>query len=187
MKRQHTIWESLFLGILAVAVLFSWTAVTAHAQPKDEYDISVEELQRDLIVTTGDAAQDAVTDKKQEKFVTTTEMVNESESDSNGRASDLDRLITNLMIFGLATFVGFAVVSKVPPTLHMRLLTGSAAIGGITVVGAILAGVVGSASGREILAGALAFAAALFAMINVTGGFVLTGRVLRTVGKEDRA
>jgi NAD(P) transhydrogenase subunit alpha len=83
-------------------------------------------------------------------------------------------LITALTIFVLALFVGFEIITKVPPTLHTPLMSGSNAISGITIVGAILA----VRSGSGWLAGTLGFIAIIFAMINVVGGFVVTHRML---------
>lgn len=81
--------------------------------------------------------------------------------------------LTQLTIFVLATFVGFEIITKVPPTLHTPLMSGSNAISGITLVGAILAA---GMSGR--VAAFLGFVAVVFAMINVVGGFLVTHRML---------
>jgi NAD(P) transhydrogenase subunit alpha len=105
------------------------------------------------------------------------------ESSSGG----IDRLITYLTIFALAIFVGFEVITKVPPTLHTPLMSGSNAISGITIVGAILAGASGDVDSRAFLAGGLAFAAAALAMLNVAGGFLVTNRMLQMFRKKDRA
>jgi NAD(P) transhydrogenase subunit alpha len=175
------------IAAFAIVAILLCSVSAARAQPGGEYDIPIEELERDLIVTTGDAAEDKVTEKKQQEYVKTTEMVREAEEESETGASDFDRLITYLTIFVLAIFVGFEVITKVPPTLHTPLMSGSNAISGITIIGAILAGVAGNLSGREILAGALAFAAAALAMINVVGGFVVTNRMLQMFRKKDRA
>jgi NAD(P) transhydrogenase subunit alpha len=83
-------------------------------------------------------------------------------------------LTTALTIFMLALFVGFEIITKVPPTLHTPLMSGSNAISGITIVGAILA----VRSGSGWLAGTLGFIAIMFAMINVVGGFLVTHRML---------
>ena len=85
-------------------------------------------------------------------------------------------LIMLLTVFVLAIFVGFEVITKVPPTLHTPLMSGSNAISGITLVGAlILAG----RTDVPHLATVLGFVAVIFATINVVGGFVVTGRMLR--------
>ena len=82
--------------------------------------------------------------------------------------------VAALTILVLAFFVGFEVISKVPPLLHTPLMSGSNAISGITIVGAILAA--GSEDGN--LAKILGFVAIVFATVNVVGGFLVTNRML---------
>jgi NAD(P) transhydrogenase subunit alpha len=85
-----------------------------------------------------------------------------------------------LTIFVLAVFVGFEVITKVPPTLHTPLMSGSNAISGITLLGALIA-----AGAEEItLTSILGFAAVVFATINVVGGFLVTHRMLRMFHKK---
>jgi H+-translocating NAD(P) transhydrogenase subunit alpha len=80
-------------------------------------------------------------------------------------------IITGLTIFVLAVFVGVEIITKVPPTLHTPLMSGSNAISGITLVGALVAG--------EGAWGSLfAFLAIIFATTNVIGGFMVTHRML---------
>ena len=79
-----------------------------------------------------------------------------------------------LTIFVLAVFVGFGIITKVPPTLHTPLMSGSNAISGITVVGALIA----AGSGQTVLVSILGFIAVVFAMVNVVGGFMVTHRML---------
>lgn len=79
-----------------------------------------------------------------------------------------------LTIFVLAIFVGFEIITKVPPTLHTPLMSGSNAISGITIVGAIIA----AGSGHSVLATILGFLAVVLATINVVGGFLVTNRML---------
>lgn len=81
-----------------------------------------------------------------------------------------------LFIFVLASFVGFEVITKVPPTLHTPLMSGSNAISGVTIVGALLA--VSTAENYPGLAAILGFVALIFATINVVGGFMVTDRML---------
>ena len=83
--------------------------------------------------------------------------------------------ISIVTIFVLAVFVGFEVITKVPPILHTPLMSGSNAISGIAVIGALVA----LSSGNTLLTTILGTAAVVFAMINVVGGFVVTGRMLR--------
>lgn len=87
----------------------------------------------------------------------------------------IEELIGLLVVFVLAMFVGFEVITKVPPTLHTPLMSGSNAISGITILGAL---VVAGRGGTE-LAAILGFVAVVFAMINVVGGFMVTDRMLR--------
>ena len=82
--------------------------------------------------------------------------------------------VAALTILVLAFFVCLEVISKVPPLLHTPLMSGSNAISGITIVGAILAA--GSEDGD--LAKILGFVAIVFATVNVVGGFLVTNRML---------
>lgn len=83
-------------------------------------------------------------------------------------------------VFVLAIFVGFEVIQKVPPILHTPLMSGSNAVSGITIIGAIL-----SAGTRyTTLTTALAFVAVVFATINVVGGFMVTNRMLGMFKKK---
>tara|TARA_X000001036_G_scaffold227336_1_gene212552 strand:- start:810 stop:1079 length:270 start_codon:yes stop_codon:yes gene_type:complete len=82
--------------------------------------------------------------------------------------------IVVITIFVLSIFVGFEIITKVPPTLHTPLMSGSNAISGIAIIGAVLATVVGGEVGMW-----LGFAAVVFAMINVVGGFLVTDRMLK--------
>jgi NAD(P) transhydrogenase subunit alpha len=79
-----------------------------------------------------------------------------------------------LTIFAMAMFVGFEIITKVPPTLHTPLMSGSNAISGITVVGALMA----AGSGHGFFATVLGFLAVVLATINVVGGFVVSHRML---------
>ena len=83
-------------------------------------------------------------------------------------------LITLLFIFTLAVFLGFELISKVPSQLHTPLMSGSNAISGITIVGALLA----SGSGDNNLAQWLGLAALILATVNVVGGYLVTDRML---------
>ena len=85
-------------------------------------------------------------------------------------------LITNLSILVLAGFVGYAVISKVPNTLHTPLMSGTNAIHGIVVLGGILLLVEGLADGA--LNKLLLVIAVIFGTINVVGGFLVTDRML---------
>lgn len=83
-------------------------------------------------------------------------------------------------IFVLAIFVGFEVITKVPPILHTPLMSGSNAISGITIIGALVA----AGTGRSTITVWLGMAAVVFATINVVGGFLVTHRMLSKFKKR---
>ena len=82
--------------------------------------------------------------------------------------------INILTVFILAIFVGFEIITKVPPTLHTPLMSGSNAISGIAIVGAIISTKTGGG-----LNSYLGLLAVIFATINVVGGFMVTDRMLK--------
>ena len=92
----------------------------------------------------------------------------------------MEMFVTALTIFALAVFVGFEIITKVPPTLHTPLMSGSNAISGITLIGALLA----AGSQHTSLTAWLGFSAVLFATINVVGGFMVTHRMLEMFRKK---
>jgi len=94
--------------------------------------------------------------------------------EAKGKTSRAAVLVGSVTVFVLAVFVGFEIINKVPPTLHTPLMSGSNAISGITVVGAILA----SGSGRWDAAALMGCGAVTLANINVFGGFLVTHRML---------
>lgn len=84
-------------------------------------------------------------------------------------------LVILVVIFVLAMFVGFEVITKVPPTLHTPLMSGSNAISGITIIGSMLV----AGMGATRLAAVLGTAAVALAMVNVVGGYAVTDRMLQ--------
>jgi H+-translocating NAD(P) transhydrogenase subunit alpha len=97
------------------------------------------------------------------------------------------QLVAELTIFALAIFVGIEVISKVPTMLHTPLMSGTNAIHGIVLVGAML--IVGTAD--STLEQVLGFVAVVFGTINIVGGFLVTDRMLemfkqRQPQEEDR-
>lgn len=86
-----------------------------------------------------------------------------------------------LMVFVLAIFIGFEIITKVPPTLHTPLMSGSNAISGITLVGAL----VSAGTDHSTLATALGCAAVVMATLNVVGGYLVTHRMLAMFRKKD--
>ena len=90
-------------------------------------------------------------------------------------------LVSGVTVFVLAAFVGFEVITKVPPQLHTPLMSGSNAISGITLVGAVLV-----AGQGGTLAWVLGFLAVVFAAVNVVGGFLVTDRMLEMFRRSRR-
>ena len=91
-------------------------------------------------------------------------------------------ILISLYIFVLAIFVGFEVITKVPPLLHTPLMSGSNAISGITVVGAIIS----AGAGNSQLGKILGMLAVISATINVVGGFMVTDRMLEMFKKDKK-
>lgn len=91
-------------------------------------------------------------------------------------------LVTSITVFVLAGFVGFELISKVPPTLHTPLMSGANAISGITIVGAVTA----AGGGHPTAATVLGVLAVVAATVNVVGGFLVTDRMLQMFRSERR-
>jgi NAD(P) transhydrogenase subunit alpha len=92
----------------------------------------------------------------------------------------METFISALTIFVLAVFVGVFVIKRVPPLLHTPLMSGSNAISGITIVGAMIA-----IATPSRLSTILGFVAVVFATINVVGGFLVTHRMLGMFRKKE--
>lgn len=90
-------------------------------------------------------------------------------------------LLSSLFVFVLASFVGFEIINKVPPTLHTPLMSGANAISGIAVVGALLV----SGENNWNLTVILGLIAVVCATINVVGGFLVTDRMLQMFKKKE--
>ncbi len=88
-------------------------------------------------------------------------------------------ILNIITIFVLAIFVGFEVITKVPPILHTPLMSGSNAISGIAIIGALVA----VANGNDIVTIVIGTVALAFATINVVGGFLVTNRMLQKFKK----
>ncbi|HXG11927.1 MAG TPA: NAD(P) transhydrogenase subunit alpha [Gemmataceae bacterium] len=86
----------------------------------------------------------------------------------------METFVAALTIFVLALFVGFEVISKVPPLLHTPLMSGANAISGITLVGTLVT----TGAGLTTLTTILGFIAVTLATANVVGGFLVTHRML---------
>ncbi len=93
----------------------------------------------------------------------------------------IEQLLISLTVFVLAMFVGYSVITKVPPTLHTPLMSGSNAISGIVIVGALVVAV------REggTVGIVLGLLSVILATINVVGGYLVTDRMLRMFRRSD--
>ncbi len=86
----------------------------------------------------------------------------------------MEALVAAVTVFVLAVFIGFEIITKVPPTLHTPLMSGSNAISGIALIGAIIS----TRTDSPKLATILGTAAVAMAMVNVVGGYMVTHRML---------
>lgn len=94
---------------------------------------------------------------------------------------DTSALIILIYVLVLASYLGFELISKVPPTLHTPLMSGSNAISGITIVGALIAC---NEMGYSSLSKVLGMVALILATINVVGGYAVTDRMLKMFKKK---
>ena len=92
-------------------------------------------------------------------------------------------LLSALTVFVLAILVGFAVISKVPATLHTPLMSGANSIHGIVLVGSMFIAV----SADDLASQVLSLLAVAFATMNVVGGYVVTDRMLQMFRKKPTA
>jgi len=92
-----------------------------------------------------------------------------------------EALLAALFVFVLASFIGFEVINKIPPTLHTPLMSGSNAISGISVLGAIVA----SGARETSVSVILGLIAVVLATVNVVGGFLVTDRMLLMFKKKE--
>ena len=94
----------------------------------------------------------------------------------------MDQFVMPLTVFVLAIFVGFEIITKIPPTLHTPLMSGSNAISGITLIGALIS----AGSDQMDLAKVLGFIALVLASVNIFGGFLVTQRMLAMYQKKKK-
>lgn len=104
-------------------------------------------------------------------------------AEESGGMHSLPFLLVGAWALLLAIFTGVELISKVPPTLHTPLMSGSNAISGITIVGALYC----AGTGYPLLGQVLGFCAIAMAMVNVVGGFLVTDRMLRMFGTKKDA
>ncbi len=93
-----------------------------------------------------------------------------------------EQLIGALFVLVLASFAGFEIINKVPPTLHTPLMSGSNAISGISVIGALI---VAGSDVHPNLSVVLGLISVVCATINVVGGFLVTDRMLQMFKKKE--
>ena len=91
-------------------------------------------------------------------------------------------LILTSFIFVLSSFLGFELITKIPATLHTPLMSGSNAISGVTIIGALIS----SGSGEQVASVILGTAAVVFATVNVVGGYMVTDRMLAMLKKKSQ-
>ena len=91
------------------------------------------------------------------------------------------QLIASITIFALAVFLGFELISRVPTLLHTPLMSGTNAISGIVLVGALLI----SGPADSVIEQTIAFVAIVLATVNIVGGFVVTDRMLEMFKRRD--
>ena len=94
-----------------------------------------------------------------------------------------EALITGIVIFTLATFLGVELINRVPTTLHTPLMSGANAISGITVVGAMIV----AGGGHGWISTVLGFLGVVLAMMNVVGGYAVTDRMLQMFRRKPEA
>ena len=97
--------------------------------------------------------------------------------------AEIDAFLTNFTIFTLAILCGFAVISKVPATLHTPLMSGANSIHGIVLVGSMFIAM----TATDLLSQVLSLVAVAFATMNVVGGYVVTDRMLQMFKRKPAA
>jgi len=164
MKSITHVWPALCLILLGPV---------AWSQESSSDRAPVEAVATDSSETAGEGQRkDAPTGDNGPDSISSDTIVQESASGRRQIA------IAGMTIFVLAVFVGFEVITKVPPTLHTPLMSGSNAISGITLVGAIIA-----AAGMNFTS-FMGFVAVTLATINAVGGFLVTHRMLAMFTKK---
>ena len=157
------------IAALSIALLWGAISVPLYAQTDGADDT-------DAVATDGTPAADSAdtdaTPPKTDADEPSDRKVDQA--DTKKVFTKYDALLASLTIFVLAVFVGFEVITKVPPTLHTPLMSGSNAISGITIVGALLA----TGYGTNWFVALVGMIALVLATINVVGGFLVTDRML---------
>lgn len=113
-------------------------------------------------------------------LVITIALIQEAASNSNSTVS-VEAFMAGLYVFMLAAFLGYQIISRVPPLLHTPLMSATNAISAISVVGALVM----AGSNHGLTASILGFVAVVAAMTNVVGGFIITDRMLGMFRREE--
>ena len=98
----------------------------------------------------------------------------------------LGEIMLLVFVFVIAGFLGVELISKVPSQLHTPLMSGMNALSGITVLGALTVLAVALKEKSPVISVIIGIAAIAFAMVNVVGGFAVTGRMLKMFKKGDK-
>lgn len=141
-------------------------------------DVPVEEATADEEAPKSEPADEPASEEASEPEPPSTPTVATADAEPPPRSVTRQSVLASLTIFVLAIFVGFEVITKVPPTLHTPLMSGSNAISGITLVGAVIVAATLTGSGF------VGFLAVILATINVVGGFLVTHRMLAMFNKR---
>lgn len=146
---------------------------------------SDETNQGDTDTPTGEPDPDSAATKRKSDQPNGNTKSDSDDGAATGLESRHQALLAGLTIFVLSIFVGFEVITKVPPTLHTPLMSGSNAISGITLVGAVsVTGAAAVTGGSTGVWATLGFIAIVLATINVVGGFLVTHRMLSMFKKR---
>ena len=158
----------LVIAMPALLLLAALAASCGHLDPPPIDDAA------DRAIVTTDIDDEVEAAQEPEP---STELVESEDGPLTPASSAISReqtLMASLTIFVLAVFLGFELITKVPPTLHTPLMSGSNAISGITLVGAALM----AGNGLNRWSMFFGFLAVILATINVVGGFLVTDRML---------
>jgi len=188
-RQRNIFWTTVRMVFILALIGVLLTHGNRHGQVHGSDDTSSATEKNDSETKTSKATEpehpadesDAETEKastKKEPADSGTNAREEADASAGGAARSPDRLAA-VTIFVLAIFVGFEVITKVPPTLHTPLMSGSNAVSGITVVGAIIV-----AGQQGWLSSWLGMLAVALAMVNVVGGFLVTHRMLAMFKKR---
>lgn len=167
--------RNLFILCLAV-VLMGGVGLNASIAQSDVDDQEVTTAEKEEAAP----APEVESPEQLSPEVSTEEKPEEETAEAGPKYTKWTALVGSITIFVLAVFVGFEIITKVPPTLHTPLMSGSNAISGISIVGALLS----TALGANWFASFLGLLAIIMATVNVVGGYMVTHRMLSMFQKR---